>query len=71
MKKKTKNISLKLLKLITDLLNVKLITLPGINTSLVKQNISQTGGDADTQMVKHYSTDTKNNANERFIEEIE
>lgn len=67
----TEIISLKRLRLITYLLNVKLITLPRINTSLVKQNISQTGGDSATQMVKHYSTDTKNNANKRFIEEIE
>lgn len=67
MENEPENVSLKKLRQIAEILEVDLITLLGIDTSLVQQNFNQQGGNAATQMVQNYTTVEKNELYERII----
>ena len=56
MEKNAENVFQKRLMQFVDLLIEELITLLGINTSLVEQTYSQTRGIFAIQMLNHYTT---------------
>jgi transcriptional regulator with XRE-family HTH domain len=70
MENNPENVTLKRLREIAELLGVELITLLGIDTSLVQQNFRQKGGNAATQMVNDYTTQLQNELYERMITEL-